>query len=284
MAGRGRGIVVGRGRGKPKTQDVQPLSDEDKKRLIEGMSWLNEYRVLLGVNLFIGVSKIATTKVEPGNVPGQFADSKDDNNGESDISITKTTDYTPEPNDDSKTQLVKVNETSSQNTPPKPSVNDSHPSNGYHDASLGGRSKSSPATLNPNSSEFVPSSKFGRNVMAKEFIPTSYYPPPLPLEEETPPPSDDMVTTLDILEGFERRSPIDDPILVEVADMLIMTTIYPGMYDQRLQEFSETIKLTPPTDDMVLQDIGEMLIQWVSMWWAWSLCGGCGHCDKWIYM
>ena len=67
-----------------------------------------------------------------------------------------------------------------------------------------------------------------------------------------------------------RRSPIDDPILEDVADMLIMTTLYPGTYDERLQEFSETIKLTPPTDT-VLQDIGEMLIQWVSVWWAWSL-------------
>ena len=50
MAGRGRGIVVGRGRGKPKTQEVLPLSDEDKRRLIEGMMCLNEYNVLLSVN------------------------------------------------------------------------------------------------------------------------------------------------------------------------------------------------------------------------------------------
>ena len=204
-------------------------------------------------------------------MPGQFADSKDDSNGETDLSIAKATYHTPEPNDNSKTQLVNVKETSSQNTPPKPSVNDSHPSNGYYGASSGGRSMSSPATLNPNSNEFVPSSKLGKlNVMATEFIPISHLPPPFPLQDEAPPPNDDMLTTLDILEGFMRRSPIDNPILEDVADMLIMTTLYPGTYDERLQEFSETIKLTPPTDT-VLQDIGEMLIQWVSVWWVWSL-------------
>ncbi len=98
--------------------------------------------------------------------------------------------------------------------------------------------------------------------MASEFIPTSYYPPTGASAEQSTVDNDDMLTILDILEGFDRQSSIEDPVLVEAADMLITTTIYPGTYDDCLLEFSETIK-TVTVSDTVLQDIGEMLIQWV---------------------
>lgn len=122
------------------------------------------------------------------------------------------------------------------------------------------RSKSSPAKLNPNSNEFVPKSRL--NVMAAEFIPQSYLPPVSSDNGKAMPPNDDDLTTLDILEGFNRRSSIDDPILMEVADMLISSTVFPGTYDNRLMELSESIKTAPPSD-VVLSDIGDMLIKWV---------------------
>ena len=134
--------------------------------------------------------------------------------------------------------------------------------NGYPDSVGPGRSKSSPAQLNPNSNEFTPKSRL--NVMATEFIPTSYLPPPSDNSsgEQATVPDDNMLTVLDVLDGFNRQSSIEDPVLVEAADMLITATIYPGAYDERLLEFSETIKTVPVTD-AVLQDIGEMLIEWV---------------------
>lgn len=123
------------------------------------------------------------------------------------------------------------------------------------------RSKSSPAKLNPRSNEFVPKSRL--NVMAAEFIPLSYLPVSEPSENgKSSPVNDDDLTTLDILEGFDRRSAIDDPLLVEVADMLINATIYPGTYDKCLMDLSDSIKSTYPSDE-VLCDIGDMLLQWV---------------------
>ena len=266
MAGRGRGI--GRGRGKPKVEPVPNLSGKDREILLRGKKKIRR-KLVLNSKLINRTISFKFLDGLPKPEEGQFEDTRSEKSEDTSTTESNTTN-TPKRDTDvdgiKDRQSEKQKDDAAEKTMPitlNPNSKDFQPKlvNGLPGTSAS-RSQSSPAKLNPHSTEFVPRSSRKLNVMAAEFVPTSYVPPQAASSNPDPPPSDESLTVLDILEGFDRKSSDDDPVLVEAATMLIEATMYPGTYDDHLRELSETIKSNPPSDE-VLQDVGQMLIKWV---------------------
>lgn len=120
--------------------------------------------------------------------------------------------------------------------------------------------------LNPESSEFVPSSSLIPNG-----APDIYDNGDLGLEGEKEEADQGWFGVMDIVRGFEWAAPREpkdvsfEPVLTAGAEMLLKVYNYPASFHEIGMKFETTLRACSPSDSTLI-NLAEMLIHWVRAW------------------